>query len=73
MILTLYQTNVKGLKLTRKKQIKLLEFFQSKLAPSGIIFAQETHSIKKIEQKWKVELNGIIDFCMENSIRVVFL
>ena len=37
------------------------------------MFAQETHSTKKIEQERKDELNGIIVFRMENSIRVVFL
>ena len=40
--------NVKGLKLT-KKRIKLFEYFKSKLAPSGVLFAQETHSTKEIE------------------------
>ena len=34
--------NVKGLKLTRKR-IKLFQYFQSKLAPSGVVFAQGTH------------------------------
>ena len=53
--------NVKGLKST-KKRIKLLEYFKSKLAPSGVLFAQETHSTKEIEQKWKDELNGQIFF-----------
>ena len=42
--------NVKGLKLT-KKRIKLFEYFKSKLAPSGVLFAQETHSTKEIEKK----------------------
>ena len=51
--------NVKGLKST-KKRIKLFEYFKSKLAPSGVLFAQETHSTKEIEQKWKDELNGQI-------------
>ena len=37
--------NVKGLKPT-KKLIKLIEYFKSKLAPSGVLFAQETHSTK---------------------------
>ena len=64
--------NVKGLKLT-KKRIKLFEYFKSKLAPSGVLFAQETHSTKEIEKKWKDELNGqIFFFGMGNSIRVVF-
>ena len=49
--------NVKGLKLT-KKRIKLFEYFKSKLAPNGILFAREIHSTKEIEQKWKDELNG---------------
>ena len=53
--------NVKGLKLT-KKRIKLFEYFKSKLAPSGVLFAQETHSTKEIEKKWKDELNGQIFF-----------
>ena len=53
--------NVKGLKST-KKRIKLFEYFKSKLAPSGVLFAQETHSTKEIEQKWKDELNGQIFF-----------
>ena len=52
---------LKGLKLT-KKRIKLFEYFRSKLSSSGILFAQETHSAKEIEQKWKVELNGQIFF-----------
>ena len=51
--------NVKGLKLT-KKRIKLFEYFKSKLAASGVLFAQETHSVREIEQKWKDELNGQI-------------
>ena len=46
--------NVKGFKLT-KKGIKLFEYFKPKLAPSGALFAQETHSTKEIEQKWKDE------------------
>ena len=53
--------NVKGLKLT-KKRIKLFKYFKSKLAPSGVLFAQENHSIREIEQKWKDELNGPIFF-----------
>ena len=40
--------NVKGLKLT-KKRIELFEYFKSKLAPSVVLFAQETHSTKEIE------------------------
>ena len=65
--------NVKGLKST-KKRIKLFEYFKSKLAPSGVLFAQETHSIMEIEKKkWKDELNGQIFFHMGNPIRVVFL
>ena len=44
--------NVKGLKST-KKRIKLFEYFKSKLAPSGPLFAPETHSTKEIEDKWK--------------------
>ena len=49
--------NVKGLRST-KKRIKLIEYFKSKFAPSGVLFAQETHYTKEIEQKWKDELNG---------------
>ena len=51
--------NLKGLKLT-KKRIKLFEYFILKLAPSGVLFAQETHPAKEIEQKSKDELNGQI-------------
>ena len=40
--------NVKGLKST-KKRLKLFEYCKSKLAPSGVLFAQETHSTKEIE------------------------
>ena len=58
--------NVKGLKLT-KKRTKLFEYFTSKLAPSGIIFVQETHSTKEIEQKWKDELNGQDSFSYGKS------
>ena len=64
--------NLKGLKLT-KKRIKLFEYFISKLAPSGVLFAQETHPAKEIEQKSKDELNGKYFFCMGNPIRVVLL
>ena len=53
--------NVKGLKLT-KKRIKLFEYFKSKLAPSDVLFAQETRSTKEIEQKWKDESNRQIFF-----------
>ena len=53
--------NVKGLK-SAKKWIKLFEYFKSKLSPSGVLFAQEIHSTKDIEQKWKDELNGQIFF-----------
>ena len=49
--------NVKGLRST-KKWIKLIEYFKSKFAPSDVLFAQETHYTKEIEQKWKDELNG---------------
>ena len=42
--------------------MKLFEYFKSKLAPSGVLFAQETHSLKEIEEKWKDELNGQIFF-----------
>ena len=48
---------VEGLK-SAKKRIELFEYFKSKLAPSDVLFAQETHSAKEIEQKWKDELNG---------------
>ena len=44
--------SVKRLTLT-KKRIKLFEYFKSKPAPRGVLFAQETHSTKEIEQKWK--------------------
>ena len=60
-IFNFISNNVKGLKST-KKQIKLFEYFKSKLAPSSVLFAQETHSTKEIEQKWKDELNGQIFF-----------
>ena len=53
--------SVKQLTLT-KKRIKLFEYFKSKPAPRGVLFAQETHSTKEIEQKWKDELNGQIFF-----------
>ena len=59
--------NVKGLK-SSKKRIKLFEYFKSKLAPSGVLFAQETHSTKEIEQKWKDELNGQKNFSYGKSI-----
>ena len=45
-----------------RKRIKLFEHFKSKLVPSSVLFAQETHSTKEIEQKWKDELNGQIFF-----------
>ena len=35
---------------------------KTKLAASGVLFAQETHLTKEIEQKWKDELNGQIFF-----------
>ena len=54
-------TNVKGLKLT-KKRIKLFEYFKPKLAPSNVLLAQETHSIKEIGQNWKDKLNEQILF-----------
>ena len=53
--------NVKGLK-SSKKRIKLFEYFKSKPAPSGVLFAEETHSNKEIEHKWKDESNGQIFF-----------
>ena len=52
---------VEGLK-SAKKRIELFEYFKSKLAPSDVLFAQETHSPKEIEQKWKDQLNGQIFF-----------
>ena len=48
---------VEGLK-SAKKRIELFEYFKSKLAPSDVLFAQETHSAKEIEQKLKDELIG---------------
>ena len=53
--------NVKSLKLTEKR-VNLFEYFKSKLAPSGVLFAEETHSAKETEQKWNAELNGQIFF-----------
>ena len=47
--------NVKGLK-PAKKQIKLLERFKSKLAPSGVLFTQKTHSANEIERNRKDEM-----------------
>ena len=52
---TLYQIMLKDINQIRKR-IKLFEHF--KLVPSSVLFAQETHSTKEIEQKWKDELNG---------------
>ena len=50
--------NVKGLKLT-KKLIKLFEHLnQNMLQVMFVLFAQEAHSTKEIQQKWKDELNG---------------
>ena len=49
--------NVKGLQ-SCKKRAKLFEYFKSKLAPNGILFAQETHSSRDIETKWKNEFSG---------------
>ena len=48
--LNFISNNVKRLK-SSKKRIKLFEYFKSKLAPSGVLFAQETHSTKEIKQK----------------------
>ena len=45
--------NVKGLKST-KKGIKLFEYFKSKLAPSGVYFAQETIQLKKSNKSGKM-------------------
>ena len=53
--------DVEGLKLsTKTNQISWI--FYSKLTPSSVLFAQETHLFKEIEQKWKNELNGQICF-----------
>ena len=64
--------NVKGLKST-KKRIKLFECFKSKFAPSDVIFVQETHSNKEIEQKSNDELNGQIFFSHGKSSLCGFL
>ena len=49
------------------KQVKLFECFKSKPPRSSVLFPQETHSNKEIEQKWKIELNGQIFFPHEKS------
>ena len=56
--------NVKGLK-PAKKQIKLLERFKSKLAPSGVLFTQKTHSANEIERNRKDEMIWHISFPWE--------
>ena len=69
-------SHVKGLKST-KKLIKLFECFKSKLASSGLLFAQEANSSIEIEHKWKDELNGQILFLHGKSnscgVFIVFL
>ena len=52
--LTLYQIIL--------KDFKFFEYFKSKLAASGVLFAQETLLTKEIEQTWKDELNEQIIF-----------
>ena len=65
--------NVKGLQ-SSKKRLTFFEFFKNMLSPKGILFLQETHSLKVTEKIWSNEFNGDLFFShwKTNSCSVLF-
>jgi len=53
--------NVKGVQ-SKKKRLKIIENFKSKLGTNSFLFLQETHSTKEVETKWKDDFEGPVFF-----------
>ena len=58
--------NVKGMQ-SSKKRLKLMQYFKDKIGSNGVLFAQETHSDSKVEQKWKEDFKGPIFFSWKSN------
>ena len=50
-------TNVKRMQ-SSKKRLKLMQYFKDKIGLTGVLFLQETHSERKVEQEWKEDFKG---------------
>ena len=48
-----------------------MQYLKDKIESNGVLFLQETHSEKKVEQKWKKDFKGPVCFLTENQIFVV--
>ena len=59
--LSFITNNVKGIQ-SLKKKLKLIQYFQSKIGPCGLLFLEEIYSISKVEQKWKEDFHGKVFF-----------
>ena len=53
--------NVKRLQAS-KKRLTLFQYFENKISPKGILFLQETHSLKVKEKIWSDEFYGDLFF-----------
>ena len=50
-----------------KKRLKSIQYFKDKIGSTGLLFLQDTHSNRKIEQKWKEDFKGQTFFSHENT------
>ena len=70
--LSFVTNNIKGIQ-SLKKKLKLIQYYQSKIEPCGLLFLQETHSKRKVEEKWKEDFHGKVSFLTEKQILVLSL
>ena len=59
--LSFITNNVEGTQ-SLGKRLKLIQYFQSKTGPCGLLFLQETHSNSKAAQKWSEDIFGKVFF-----------
>ena len=62
--LSFITNNVEGIQ-SLKKKLKLIQYFNSKIGTSGLLFLQKIHSNSKVEQKWKEDFHAQVFFSHE--------
>ena len=59
--LSFITNNVKRIK-SSKKRLKLIKHFKDKTGSTCVLFPQEFHSDRKVEQKWKEDVKCPVFF-----------
>ena len=47
---------------SKKRRVKIFEYFRNRVAPKGILFLHETHSSVETEKWWNDEFEGQLYF-----------